>query len=131
MARRPGAFISRLMQRIVVDIAQGDGVLIGDFEAEFAALGKGVRLRRPARADDTRFPGDEGEMHPERGSGKHRPRRWGAWHRLALSQSDRVCRRASATMPGISLRNPFTSCSIRSRRPAWSPTFSMRCSRSV
>jgi hypothetical protein len=64
MARPPGTLIARLMQGIVMAVAQRDGELIRYLEPERAGLGEAnvMRVSRPPPADEAWLAGDEGEM---------------------------------------------------------------------
>ena len=69
MAGPPGALIARLVQGIVVPVAQRHGELIGHLEPEGARLGEAnvMRLRGATPAHEARLAGDEGEVRLDRG----------------------------------------------------------------
>ena len=64
MAGPPGALIARLVQGVVVAVAQRHGELIGHLEPESARLGEAdmVRLRGAPPTDKAGLAGDEGEV---------------------------------------------------------------------
>ena len=66
MAGPPGAFIARLVQGIVVPVAQRHGELIGHLEPQSASLGEAnvVRLRGAAPTHKAGLVGNEGEVRP-------------------------------------------------------------------
>ena len=64
MARPPCPLITRLMQRIVVDVAQGDGEFVRHLKAQGAWLREAnvMRLGGAAAADETWLAADKGDM---------------------------------------------------------------------
>ena len=64
MARPPGTLIARLVQGIVMPVAQRHGELIRHLEPECARLGEAnvMRVCRPPPADEAWLVGDEGEV---------------------------------------------------------------------